>query len=382
MLPFDGLAGQAASPYPDPAQVRALYEKAQRDPTISQEDKIKNTIDSYLRLRYEGQRRMQSQDFAFLVGESGEAQTWLHKAQDKQEIELAVAAAYQLAYQDYEYGLDYETLQIQGTQAVVRLYESHAVTFQALAPEVSRLGRLPHTLQLQQSESGWKILSDTYVDELAFVMAGESKGRILNRIQQQLAAQQTPSRPGASLRDERSRQEALAPYDRQAAVAYADAWGRWAVDPEQWRNPTYHDEPGYDCANYVSQAIYAGASQIMSEPTSYENLWYYDFFTHSGSMPWVRVSSFTSFVSFQRQTGPAGSITPRLCDLQPGDVAQLYSASGWFHEVIVTTRPGGKSCSARNAVLINAHTTDLYHYPLAYFSFTSLRYIHLRGVRR
>src|SRR5512139_2177116 len=95
MLPLDGFAGQAASPYPDPAQVRALYEKVQRDPTVSQEDKIKNTIDSYLRLRYEGQRRMQSQDFAFLVGESGEAQTWLRKAQDKQEIELAIAAAYQ-----------------------------------------------------------------------------------------------------------------------------------------------------------------------------------------------------------------------------------------------------------------------------------------------
>lgn len=379
------LAGQAAPAYPDPAQVRALYEQVQSDHSASQEEQIKSAIDSFFRLRYEGQRRMQAQDFSYLVGKGEDALAWQRKAQDKQEIELAVAAAYQLAYQAYEYRLDYESLQVQGRLATVRLYESHTVTFQALAPEVSRLGRLPHTFQLQRTGEGWKILSDVYVDELAFVLAGESKERILSRVQSRPAMQTAVSDQERRDRqwqesNDRLRWESIAPYDRRAAVAYADAWGRWVIDPEHWRNPIYHDEPGYDCANYVSQAIYAGAGQIMSEPTHYESLWYYDFFTHSGSLPWLRVSSFANFVLSQSETGPVGALTSRLCDMQPGDVVQLYSASGWFHEILVTGRLVGKKCAAQNAVLINAHTTDLYHYPLAYFAFTSLRYIHLRGV--
>lgn len=376
------LARQATSPYPEPKQVRALYDRMQSDRSASQADKIKSAIDSYFRLRYESLRRMQAQDFSYLAGESSEAQAWLQKAQDKQEIELAIASAHQLAYQDYEYELDYETIQVQGTQAIVRLYESHTVIFQALAPEVSRMGRLSHTLQLQQIQSDWKILGDVYVDELAFVMTNMTKERILSRLQRQFSILRVPPRVIVSPRDERIRKNVLLPYNRQAAIGYANSWGNWETSSDQWRNPAYHDEPGYDCANYVSQAIYAGSGQVMSTPSDYEKLWYYDFFTHSGSMPWLRVSSFANFLAHNDKPGPIGAITTRLCELQPGDAVQLYGATDWFHEVIVTARLPGRSCTDPTGILINAHTTDLYHYPLAFFDFTRLRYLHIRGVRR
>ena len=44
------------------------YLHAQRNPKITQEEKIKTAIDAYFALRYEGQKLMRQQDFSLLLG--------------------------------------------------------------------------------------------------------------------------------------------------------------------------------------------------------------------------------------------------------------------------------------------------------------------------
>ncbi|MEW5869479.1 MAG: amidase domain-containing protein [Chloroflexota bacterium] len=372
-------ASLAAPPYPSAEQLRAAYQEAQGDPTIPERAKVENAIQTYFQVRYESLRLGQAVDLDFLAGESAEAQDWLGGARERQAVELALAEAFQLGYQDYHFWLDYESVEIQGTLAQARLYESHAVVFQALAPQESRLGRLAHTLRLQRQPEGWKLVGDAYVDELAFVLAGVPAERLLGRIQARRQVNDPAlARPGGPA----PRQPPglrLARYDRAAAAAYAEAWGNWNTDPETWRNPAYHDEPGYDCANFVSQAVYAGAGQVITPPGDYARGWYYDSFSHSGSLPWVRVDAFAAFLRFRRGPGPVGQAVRSACALQPGDVVQLYGLSGWFHEVIVVARQPGGECASGGSLLVNAHTTDLQHYPLSYFSFTALRYLHIQG---
>ena len=54
----------------------------------------------------------------------------------------------------------------------------------------------------------------------------------------------------------------LAPYDRQAAVAYAHAWA-------YGRNPAFYDYEriGGDCTNFASQCVYAGSGVMNFTPT-------------------------------------------------------------------------------------------------------------------
>jgi hypothetical protein len=163
-------------------------------------------------------------------------------------------------------------------------------------------------------------------------------------------------------------------YNRTAAANYADTyWSNY--------NPQYGVEPDTDCTNFVSQAIYEGTSHTMSYPNNYYTDWYYDFYTKSGSLPWVRVDPHYTFLTTNTGRGPYGSIS-YVCYMAKGDVIQLYaSGQGWFHEVIVTQVINSGDCWDERNIRVNSHTTDRYHYPLNFYSAYSKRYIHINGWR-
>lgn len=96
---------------------------------------------------------------------------------------------------------------------------------------------------------------------------------------------------------------------------------------------------------------------------------YFDFNTKSGTGPWVGVPQQYSFITGNTsKKGPYGQVNS-LCATQVGDIIQLYNASVppdniWDHEAIVVTSPY-PYCGSLSTYLIDAHTTDRYHYPLS-----------------
>ena len=65
---------------------------------MTDEDKIKNAIDVYFKLRYEGQKLLEAQNFSFLIANDPQTQAWAQREKDKREVELYNAATYRLNY--------------------------------------------------------------------------------------------------------------------------------------------------------------------------------------------------------------------------------------------------------------------------------------------
>jgi hypothetical protein len=260
---------QGAMP-PQDQPIVSSYLKAQANPQLSDGDKIKNVIDAYFKSRYEGQKRLELQDFDPLL--SSKTQKWVQKEKDKREIELYLAKLYKLNYMDYHYVLDYDKVEIMGSTATVHLYESHEVVFEAMAPEVSEMGGLEHSITLIRTGKGWMIVEDAYKDELSEFMEVKSKEKIIEQVQNNYKAelQQKAAASGGGKVLLRPAQ-AWHAYNRTAAVQYAD---QWALG----RNPAYQsfDNNGGDCTNFASQVIRAGgAAYDYSGPSAwYPTTWY------------------------------------------------------------------------------------------------------------
>lgn len=301
----------------------------------------------------------------------------MQKEKDKRDIELYIASTYRLNYVDYKYVLDYDSIEVQDTTADVHLRESHEVVFEATKPVVSKLANLKHIVTLHKTKTGWAILNDEYQDELSQAMAYATKDTLIERARVNHEEGSKSHTTTASIYAS-STSDNVAPlsthsYNKSAAVSYADTW---------WNsvNPTYHLEAN-DCTNYVSQAMYEGTSHVMSNPDNYSTKWYYDFYTHSGSLPWLRVDELKTFITTNSGRGPYGS-SVGICSLQIGDVIQMFNTDGsgkWSHSVMLAQIIG--PCSSLSYFLIDAHTTNRYHYPLSYYAAYQMRYIHITGWR-
>lgn len=156
------------------------------------------------------------------------------------------------------------------------------------------------------------------------------------------------------------------PYNRQAAIDYAE---KWAFR----RNPAYlnFDNLGGDCTNYASQCLYAG-SGVMNHTKVYG--WYY-YSAGSRTASWTGVGYLYNFLVGNKGEGPFAEVTDRY-SVQPGDIVQLGTASGHFYHspVIVAADSSG--------IYVAAHTDDAYMRPLSSYIYDQARFLHIIGVRR
>lgn len=155
------------------------------------------------------------------------------------------------------------------------------------------------------------------------------------------------------------------PYNRDKAVEYARIWAFK-------RNPAYMDfeKLGGDCTNYASQCIYAG-SGVMN-PTPVYGWFYYNSSNRSPS--WTGVQYLYNFLTGNKGLGPYASVVS-ASEIQPGDIVQLGTASGYFYHspVIVRVSDGD--------IYVGAHTYDAYDRPLASYDYDQARFLHIQGVR-
>ena len=162
------------------------------------------------------------------------------------------------------------------------------------------------------------------------------------------------------------------PYLRDRAVTYARTW---ALD----RNPLFLNFTGRggDCTNFASQCLLAG-SCTMDFTTDFG--WYY-ISPDDRAPAWTSVEYFydfmteqTNFASENMGIGPFGREI-RARELEVGDFIQLQNGMGdYYHTLIV-------SGFEPNDILICAHSDDALDRRLSTYNFSSLRLIHIDGVR-
>lgn len=381
------------------------YQAAQNNTTLNDEDKIKMAIDAYFSSGYEGQKTLKSQDITPLIDDN--TQTWVKKEKDKREIEQYLGQIFDLKYKDYSFTLEYGSIEIKDKNAVVQLSESSQVVFDAIAPEVSEKGNIPHVITLHKKNDSWLISKDDYQDELLDHLGEYSKEEIKNQIDENY---QKELKIKASSSSDRSQSGiALASYNLSPMAYTLYSYHRtpaWQYAEYYWNdtfNPAYRLDPsGNDCANFVSQAINAGltnTSSPTSKPSSaffgpfgtwppgdsnWSQQWYYKFYTsgsdlsYSASFAWENVVGQYNFITTNNWTkGPTGYESESPYVLTSADVIQIKIGSDFDHEGIVVGITGDPTNWSN--WWIDAHTTPRHHYPLSYWMVYQWRGIHITG---
>jgi len=327
-------------------------------------------------------------------------QPWVKKEKDKRDIELYIARLFDLRYLSYSYTLDYTTIDIKGDKATVQLYESHSVVFESLAPDVSKLFDLQHTFTLHNKKGMWVIYKDVYQDELSQELNYLTKVDILKQVdrnyQEDLKQKASITiGSGKGLANLLARPLSLTTYwyNRGVAVTYADSHVPEPPcgSPCGYNTDYYKTEPGTDCANFVSQAMYAGEGKSPPDTSgmttapgrSYSTDWYYVFNSPvgqqngSGSSPWIQViPQYTFLTGNTNKIGPFGVLSS-FSSTSQADIVQINTDNtNYNHEGIIVYK--GTSLSTTS---IDAHTANRYHYALSNWASFPMRFIHIQGWR-
>ncbi len=342
---------------------------------LADDEAIKNVINFYFGLRYKSQLSLEPVDFSVVaaIGEPDSAK-WLFQEQRRQKIQQAIVETFQLKWEWYQFEIEYLDIKIDADNAKVLLVENRWIQYLS-ASTPSGMANLTHQITLKKVSGQWLIVNDTYRDDLTAALEILTDEQLLKNIQQNYDAQFTQpleiepqATSGTIDEDQSSGVQQATPtatltsysYNRSAAVNYADTWA-------YRRNPTYHDETTYgDCTNFASQAIYEGTNKTMSNPPGYMTLWYYDFYTHTGSYPWVNVGGLNDFLISNNGKGPYG-VSTTLCGLAVGDVIVMKAGSNWQHTVIVTAI---EDCRNANTIYVNSHNRDACREPLSSFAYS------------
>jgi hypothetical protein len=363
---------------------------------MKRKSKQQSTIDAYFTTRYEGQKLLAAQDFSPLLEDSTLA--WVNKEKDKREIELYNASLFDLKYLSYNYTLDYDSIEIKNNKATIQLRESHAVVFESIAPDVSELFNLKHIFTLHNKKGQWVIYKDEYQDELSEEMTQLNKEEIKKMVDQNYIddVNQRSQKPNAAnvLTSPLTIIPMLAThaYSAAKATAYADAHVTSTCFPNFGcnYNTTYYKTEvdgsgnGVDCANFISQALYAGegksppdTSGMTTSPSrSSTSDWYYDYPTKTGSAPWVGVRAQYDFIRLNlggSKIGPYGFIVA-FAGATAGDPVYISQSASFDHEGIIITKT-----SSLSTTTIDAHTNDRRHYPLSQWATYTPIYIHIQG---
>lgn len=389
------------------------YLAAQQNPDLSDEEKIKAVIGAYFTVRYESHKLLKAQDFSIMLEDT--SLDWVKKEKDKQDIELYIASLFDLSYQSYNFTIDYDSIIIEQNKANVQLRQSHQVVYEILAPEISELADLPHTITLYNKNGTWVINADTYQDEYTRLLDTTSKDMVKQQIDENYNISQEVS-AGISGSEEQA-SEIFNPlalpsysYGRSAAktFSYNNALKKQAPIPLGIKNayeakygepypsswPTKYkneDNRGGDCTNFVSQSIFVGTSYTDQDPnyfypTPNDSKWYYKFSpTAQGSATWIRVGDLYSYLINKNTSkrGPYGTAVGSCCFcsyLKPGDPIFMKFGGSWAHSVIVYSK--ANPCTSPNNITVNSHNSYLRNEPLPHWSGFSWYGVYIQGYRK
>ncbi len=166
------------------------------------------------------------------------------------------------------------------------------------------------------------------------------------------------------------------PYNREAAVAYADRY--YHERNREWYNFT--DEGG-NCQNYASQSLLAGGIQMdytgdlqwkcyVTDPEYEPEINGEE--TKSGrTRSWVGVDYFYNYVLNNEGYGLVGDVNANLYYAQPGDIIIVGNGS-LSHTVIVSKVVDGH-------ILVNSNSIDMKDYPIEAYTYLNVVLIKILG---
>jgi len=333
--------------------------------SAEQQKELKSVIQSYVEIRYRALTVSDSGDFkqngfGDLISDMHKAKVFLREEMGKLSVEIKRADLNRLRYVDYKYFLNFRSITVDpATQtATISVSEGNEVIYEISAelnpekPIVSHTAGIEHTIVLRKLQGKWKIISDTYDDDLWRMLrhAGKSTDEILRTTDEMIRILEASPRSSAIRTSTTEALSAYAipddpsshPYDRAGAVEYAlQHWN----DSAGLYNPNYYKFPLTDCQNFVSQALYEGGNITMFISPWSTNLgvgdagWFY-LNNKQYASGWTEVGSF-----FQRTTqfGPNGELPETWRDdYNQGPVGRLLATRRWDEpdEVPNELKPG------------------------------------------
>ena len=156
------------------------------------------------------------------------------------------------------------------------------------------------------------------------------------------------------------------PYNRAGALEYAKTWSLK-------RNPDYlnFESLGGDCTNFASQCIFSGSKVMNFAPVTG---WYY-ISSYNRTASWSGVEFLFNFLTSNKAAGPH-AVETDADSIEIGDIVQLGNENNHFYHSPVVV-----GITAQD-ILLSAHTFDTFMKPLSTYVYSTVRYLHIEGVRK
>ena len=332
------------------------------------EEEQEAAILSFMTTAYEALARLETPDFSALFTNQTQARA------SESGIALQIGLRTLIDGMDYSLtGYSYtlncgQTVQREDGSVEVNALEASVQNFSQFPGVDSERGRTFHHFVLEESEDVWLIREHMQYDILyGQLMGSESNWRgdysqayidamptYLDELREAHAARETEPNENLEL------PAADEPYDRTAAVTYADLY---AMD----RNPGWADfsSSGGNCQNYVSQCLLAGG--IPADPYG-DAIWTYGDGVNQRSVSWAGVISFLRYATHNTGFGLVSLVNAPYYTGQPGDLIQMGTAESWHHVVIIRDLVTDKAGHTVD-YLVNSNTTDMKNYPASLYGY-------------
>ncbi len=378
----------------------------------SDREEISQILNEYFYRKYEALKTNNPFDLSRIVDKSNPSTSqWLTLEQDAMDMHHLIYSQWNVRILEYDFDFEMTNFESKGNYAVVSLLENAMVRYSDNPDNPSFMYQNPHTINMVRNSAAWKILNDTYKDNMIELIKSTSKEKIKKSIQSNRANRRVYKEQ--VIRRERGANDSVTEnwkidvftYDPKVAYEFADQYSNSVAPvPDAIKNISGWDNTwmssyqfidgsnGGDCTNFASQAIFQGTSYTTSDtnyfyPNASHNSdwWYYKFsakdslpFVPAGSLPWIRVGKLYDFLvgnyhSYYEDydlnwvySGPAGYSYDDLCAVKPGDLIFMKLNNDWAHTVMVDL-VGSFTCTGINTYVV-AHSANYYRRPLYEYS--------------
>jgi hypothetical protein len=373
---------------------------------------IKKLINTYFDTQYKCLSDLKERDISIfydLKSHSGEESYSLDKEVLSYIITYRLMQDEDLKLSQYKFDLNYRIMNIDNSDANVKLVENSEFKFYCIGDRTSKKYNIEHKFTLRKIEDQWKIIRhDSSEDEFAIIRDGMREFRSyegvkdyyleMMRKEKEKRNKKIRNKKSDELELKREREEALRRrawnqeeklnyYNREKAALYAKKWtedGKKLRNSPPWGNYDTPQGDG-DCTNFVSQCIYAGGIPMDSKGHEYEQWkWYSDTY-NPAPVPkgrvaaWTGVDALYKYCKLNKSYGMSAQVGVEWDSIHIGDVVQLgKSENDFFHSVIVSGYVYDENEELKD-FLISCHTTDRNDYPLSAYSYPLKRYIHIKG---
>ena len=355
-------------------------------------------LEWYFSTWYQSLATLSEADFAPGFCDSTQAE----RAAASHRLQVGIRTMQPLDYTltDWSYALTVDSVEQSADGALsVRLEEDSTESFAALpGVESERYDRM-HSFTLEQTAEGWRIrrhsLFDTLESDLWYQWMGEREAAGLTgspgfgsrgdtasayieavpEFLDEYAAALTQRLAEADAEPEPV--TAAYAYDREAAVAYADAYAGS-------RNPEWPDytRSGGNCQNYASQVLLAGGVPMDPYGGAVWK-WYGDSVSNTAgsygrSSSWSGVKQFIEYARSNTGYGLAAVVDAPYQSGEAGDLLHMGSDGDMRHTVVIVEAIAGED-GATVDYLVDSNTGNLRHYPASLYGYPDQLLVHIAG---